>query len=280
MPTYHKVLQPPTAFQLFPMEGLREHGSRTGGTLPEIPGLLGRNMNTTLNSSLINFIVDDTRHTLRKSKVCVIVVDMQGDPPSTWDPVIENQLVVLRSANRLNLPVFEARRATRENDSPTVTRIREVMRANPGHMEFTRTPGNSLEGTDEDGSVQFRELIQGLDIGTAIVMGQDANLCVANTIFGQEAPYFNVVPPSLAVNPRMRNRYAPGLLDVGISVLTSCDVTYTDSNQLDPIYTFSDVGNVVDIRRVPGIGGRLPLTQTPLDPTTQTQTDAALDATY
>jgi hypothetical protein len=83
------------------------------------------------------------------------------------------------------VPVFEARRAPEFSRSRTLPVLKEEIAKSSDAHEFTRLPGKLLEGMDARGGLKLREALLAYDIGTAIVMGQESNQCVAATIFGQ-----------------------------------------------------------------------------------------------
>ena len=199
----------------------------------------------------------------------VLLIDMQAETtPTEWKRLVRNQLAVLKLANKRGLPVFEARRTLEFSQSMTLPVLKNEIAKSSDAYEFTRLPGNALEGMDARGGLRLRETLLAYDIGTAIVMGQESNQCVAATIFGQLVSFTTAKgmgPP----------RYLGGLLDAGISVVTSCAIIHPKT--LQPAYTFVDIGKRTDIRSVEGIAGLRTNGAGPLDAATTAHVDAALD---
>jgi hypothetical protein len=263
-----EITQPTGAFQLFPVAGVRAHNAHTGPTFQRIAGLKGRHFEAPLSETLVRRIVRDGKEMLSEGETAVILIDMQGvATPKDWNDLVKQQRAVLGWANKLGLPIFEARRAQNFTDSQTLPSLRAEVTKSSNGFEFVRLVGNALEGLDERGGLRLRELLMAYEIGTAIVIGQESNQCVAATIFGQTLPAFTAVGAG-------GERYAPGLLDAGISVVTSRQVLYPKG--LEPAFTFTDIGAGAALRNETGIAGRKSAPPE-LAAATEAHTSAALD---
>jgi hypothetical protein len=151
--------------------------------------------------------------------VCVIIVHMQGhggkDDQEAWRAQINRQISIIKEAKRLELDIFQTWRTTGQTVKsaiPTVPRLRKLIDTYSSSMIFGGPKGNALEGKEiERGNVKNFKLSHMLrirNVGAAVVMGQEVHACVKDTIFGK---IYDTI-------------YSPGLLDLGISVVTSRDI--------------------------------------------------------
>lgn len=269
MPRDREVSQPKGAFHLYPVAGVAQHNPHSGPGFRRIADLTGKDYGESLGPKLLARVIDDGARALRGPNTAVLLIDMQAETtPKEWERLVRNQLAVLKLANKRGLPVFEARRTHDFSMSMTLPILKDEIAKNRNAFEFARLPGNALEGMDARGGLRLRETLLAYDIGTAIVMGQESNQCVPATIFGQ-------LVGDWSAQGQGPVRYRRGLLDAGISVVTSCAIIHP--KKLVPVYTFTDIGKRADILTVEGIAGLRTTGLGPLDAATTAHLDAALD---
>lgn len=152
---------------------------------------------------------------IRGKQVAVLVIDMQYEESlhERWGnrTVGENQIEVLDEANRLGLPIFEIRVGDEGKEAPTVGDLLEHFPDDERHILVNKPSHSSFAGTN------LAEELQERGIQTAIVVGFHADVCVKSTIFG-----------AVGLNPP--ETYEDGLLDRGISVITSRAVLASNSS--------------------------------------------------
>lgn len=199
---------------------------------------LGR-VRAVAKSKWLKCSIEDHMHKIneddRANSTCVILIDMQVPTGPTAPAalcyetrynsytVIENQASVLEAGVAYGMHVFEIRivrkfamtdthvSGERSFNDPTLPALVEAMRpcAPEKKVEIDKPYFNSFQGTGLEDELRKR------GIRLAIVMGYEANTCVRNTIFG------TTEEPAYGPEGKYTMPYQPGLLDRGISVLTS-----------------------------------------------------------
>jgi hypothetical protein len=269
MPRRREVSEPNGAFHLYPVAGVDRHNPRPGLVFERVANLTGKDYCESLGPKLLAGVIDEGARALKGPNTAVLLIDMQETAtPKEWKQLARKQLAVLELANKRGLPVFEARRTLEFSQSMTLPVLKNEIAKSSDAYEFTRLTGNALEGMDARGGLRMRETLLAYDIGTAIVMGQESNQCIAATIFGQ-------LFSGRTAQGQEPPRYLGGLLDAGISVVTSRAIIHP--KELEPAYTFVDIGKQTDIATVEGIAGLRTAGAGPLDPATKAHMDAALD---
>jgi len=257
-------------FQICPVPGLRAHNpdDRQISGAP-IDGLTGRRLRprargTAGRTSLVNQLHRVRNELPGGRTLCVIVVDMQGETEDrVWTPVIDAQLRVLERAEELQLDIYDVGmglvRGEGENASlhrqPTTPRLDAFFTASARTTRIVKFLGNAVHGIEEGpGTLAYAASLGARDAepgatrspgastpltleqrlrarrtGAAVVMGQEANQCVKSTIFGQNVPHDGGA---------FRRGYKSGLLDIGVSVISSFEVLFDSSDRLERIYEF------------------------------------------
>lgn len=155
--------------------------------------------------------------------VCVVIVHMQSPPGGQadqrgWRRQIDRQIPIIREAKKLGLDIFQALRAPDPTRFATVPRLQGEIGQYTATMVFADLRGNALEAASTNpaasATITLREMLRIRKVGAAIVMGQEIHACVRDTIFGQ---YYQ----DLQTGDR---HYSGGILDSGVSVLTSREI--------------------------------------------------------
>ena len=145
---------------------------------------------------------------IANERVCVIVIDMyfqnNADEQFGAQTVGDAQRDVLTEAVQHNLPVFEVTSQTHD----TVAAIHAPLAGYAHHTLIRKVANNMFSGGADHDAVA---LIQG-NFDVAVVMGFDADTCVKAAIF-----------------------CTPGLLNLGISVISSHKVLATGGGFLNDI---------------------------------------------
>lgn len=185
-------------------------------------------------------------------RVGILVIDMQAKPGGkdkvsgadvryNSNTVTENQASALEAAAAYGMHVFEIRitrvlqgagvdGSTVYHNDPTVPELKSLMPAEGSsrYVAIDKPFYNSFQGTS------LADELRGRSIGTAIVMGFDANLCVLNTIFGtpEGAEYTK--------EGTQKRDYIDGLLDRDLTVITSRVILAASAGaRLAPDYNIS-----------------------------------------
>ncbi len=217
-----------------------------------VDNLAGKNYAESLGPNLMRRVITDGRDGLIAPNSAVVLIDMQGDDvPQDWRMLVREQKSLLRIARNHDLPIFIARRVSAAHQPQTIPALSEEAGKSDVVMDFTRSPGNALEGINAATGAGLRESLLARFIGTVFVIGQDTNACVASTIFGQT---LGGMPGPNGPEP---TRYLPGLLDVGISVVTSLALLHP--KRFEGAYTFLDIGKRTNIREDTRVGNRRPM---------------------
>ncbi len=262
-------------FQIFPVSGRTAHNPDSKAVIGNsIDGLTGKRLRPRSRGSAGRTSLEKQLHHVQQElreegrTLCVIVVDMQGETEDPkWSPTIDAQLRVLERADELGLDIYDVGMGIRKKEGegyrlhrqPTTPRLRRFFEKSLNTVRIVKFFGNAVRGIEEDANtlpyakhvwtpdippgttlppgtprpVSLEQFLRTNRAGGAVVLGQEANQCVKSTIFGQNIPHSG---------DAYFGGYKPGLLDIGVSVVSAFGVLYDTSGRLEPIYEFESIG--------------------------------------
>jgi len=186
-----------------------------------------------LNCGIVDFMLDEFER--MKSHAAVVLIDMQstsfGQERYSGGSVGEQQAAVLDAANQLKLDIFEVRIVRKPSefkygatDHPTISSLASHFPTDERLVKLDKPYFSSFQGTG------FALELKNRNILATVVMGYDANTCVANTIFGK-MPETEATAKGPKAIP-----YIPGLLERGVRVITARGILASDRITLTAEY--------------------------------------------
>lgn len=176
----------------------------------------------------------------------VVIIDAQIEGlEHRWDgktTVRENMVSVLASAVSAGLPIIEVWSGDTHSDkSKTIEELQDVLasaKKNSLDLKTVRKTSNNAFERDlaigSDGEVALNRLMSDTGCSEFIVMGYNANQCVAAFLFGNlGSPRAGTEKDLLGVPKMLPGAYVPGALDRGFDIVSSRAVLASDGNKLD-----------------------------------------------
>jgi len=182
----------------------------------------------------------------KPGKTGVVIIDAQTDAlKHKWDgetTVRENMISVLAAAVESGLPVIEVWSGESHSDvSATIPELREILasakKKTVDLKTVRKTSNNAFDrelaiGTEDE--VALSKLMRETGCREFIVMGYNANQCVAAFLFGNTgSPRRGEGKDLLGVANMLPGLYVPGALDRGYDIVTSRAVLASDGAKFE-----------------------------------------------
>lgn len=194
--------------------------------------------------------------TAQASETGVVIVDVQGAKlDHCWDgetTVLENMISVLNSAVSAGLPIVEIWSGdTHFEKSKTIEPIQDILtkaRLKSIDLKTVRKVSNNAWERDVAISSDAEAHLSGIMTGTGcsefIVMGYNANQCVAAFLFGNlGSPKPGKEKSQYGGFKMVQGDYIPGALDRGFDIVTSRAVLASDGHKLSTVEGWPFIGS-------------------------------------